>query len=46
LRKHESAFVPVRDDFVDLRLNLMQVAFQRLCILELAVGLGFLDEGL
>ena len=38
--------MPVRNDFVDLRLNLVQVAFQRLCILELAVSLGFLDEGL
>lgn len=38
--------MPICDDFVDLRLNLVQVAFQRLCILELAVGLGFLDEGL
>jgi len=38
--------VPIRDDFVDLRLNLVQVAFQRLCILELAVSFGFLDEGL
>jgi hypothetical protein len=38
--------VPICDDFVDLRLNLVQVAFQRLCILEFAVGLGFLDEGL
>ena len=38
--------MPIRDDLVNLRLNLVQVAFQRLCILELAVGLGFLNEGL
>jgi hypothetical protein len=38
--------VPVRDDLVDLRLNLVKVAFQRLCILELAVSFRFLDEGL
>jgi hypothetical protein len=38
--------VPVRDDLVNLRLNLVQVAFQRLCILELAVRFRFLDEGL
>jgi len=46
LRNHESAFVPIRHDLVNLRLNLVQVAFQRLCILELAVSFRFLDEGL
>lgn len=38
--------MPIRDDLVNLRLNLVQVAFQRLCILELAVSIRFLDEGL
>jgi len=38
--------VPIRDDFVNFRLNFVQVTFQRLCILELAMGFGFLDEGL
>jgi hypothetical protein len=46
LRNHESAFVSIRDDLINLRLNLVQVAFQRLCILELAVSFSFLDEGL
>ena len=46
LRNHEPAFVPIRDDVINLRLNLVQVAFQRLCILELAVSFCFLDEGL
>jgi len=46
LRNHEPAFVPIRDDLVNLRLNLVQVVFQRLCILELAVSFRFLDEGL
>lgn len=46
LRNHDSAFVPIRDDLVNLRLNLVQVAFQRLCIFEFAVSFRFLDEGL
>jgi len=36
----------IRDDFVNFRLNFVQVSFQRLCVLELAMGFGFLDEGL
>lgn len=46
LRYHKSTFVPIRDNLVNLHLNLMQVVFQRLCILELAVSFRFLDEGL
>lgn len=36
----------IRNDFIDLRLDLVQANFQRLCVLEFAVRLGFLDEGL
>jgi hypothetical protein len=47
LRNYEStAFVPIRDSLVNLCLNLEQVAFQWLCILELAVSFRFLNEGL
>ena len=36
----------IHNDFIDLRLNLVQANFQRLCVLEFAVRLGFLNEGL
>jgi hypothetical protein len=38
--------VRIRNDFIDLHLDLVQASFQRLCVLEFAVRLGFLDEGL
>lgn len=36
----------IRDDFIDLRPDLAQVTFQRLCVLKFAVRFGFFDEGL
>ena len=36
----------IRNDFIDLHLNLVQATLQRLCVLEFAVRFGFLDEGL
>jgi hypothetical protein len=41
-----SAFVRIRDDFIDLRPDLVQVTFQRLCVLKFAVRFGFFNEGL
>jgi hypothetical protein len=38
--------VRIRNDFVDLRPNLVQTSFQRLRILKFAMRFGFLDEGL
>jgi hypothetical protein len=46
LRGYESAFGRTRYEFVDLGSNLVQVAFQSLCVLKLAVGFRFFDEGL
>jgi len=38
--------VRIRDDFIDLCPDLVQVTFQRLCVLKFAVRLGFFNEGL
>jgi hypothetical protein len=46
LRGRESAVARICEYFVDLGLNLVQVCFQGLCVLKLAVSVGFLDKGL
>ncbi len=46
MRRYESTFLRPSNQFVDLCANLMQVAFQSLCVFELAVSFGLLDEGL
>jgi hypothetical protein len=43
---HESAFVRIRDDFIDLRPDFVQITFQRPCVLKLAVRFGFFNERL
>jgi len=46
LRGHESAIVRIRDDFIDLCPDLVQVTFQRPCVLKFAVRFGFFNERL